>query len=298
MSVREFDRKFGAELLRELPAAPAVYLFKDASGSVLYAGKARNVRRRLASYRCAGRRKAHRKMRLVVREACTLEVLVQPSEATALRVENELIRTLRPRHNVDGAFHFLYPAIGSGRREDALVLCFTTQPEAFAALDLQWHGSFRPRLRALEAFDALAALLRYVGHREPRSRLPAAPRLRGSRLAAWRRTRPELLDALRAFLDGGSPEVLSALSLQLLENAAARRKAAQVQQAVRCLDSFYRFDVLRLRRARDATGRAATFVPRHERDALFLEARLSAEQLSDASDQVLGTEGLLENGGS
>lgn len=296
VGLREFDRKFGPDLLRELPAAPAVYLFRDASGSALYAGKARNVRRRLASYRCAGRRKAHRKMRMLVREACTLEVLVQSSEAAALRVENELIRTLRPRHNVDGAFDFLYPAIGIGRRDDTLLLCLTTQPEAFGALEMQWHGSFRPRSRALEAFDALAALLTYVGHREPRSRLPEAPRLRGARLVALRRTRTELLDALRAFLDGRSPEVLSALSLQLLENAAARRKATQVQQAIRCLESFYRRDVLRLRRVRDATGRAATFVPRHERDALFLEARLSAKQLSDASDQILGTERLVENG--
>lgn len=296
VGLREFDRKFGPALLRELPAAPAVYLFKDASGSVLYAGKARNIRRRLASYRSAGRRKAHRKMRMLVREACALEVLVQSSEAAALRVENELIRTLRPRHNVDGAFDFLYPAIGCGRRDDRLVLCFTTQPEAYGALGLSWHGSFRPRLRALEAFDALAALLGYVGHREPRSRLPEAPRLRGARLVALRRTRTELLDDLRAFLDGDSPDVLSTLSMQLLENAAARRDATQVQQAIRCLVSFYRRDILRLREVRKSTGRVAAFVPRHERDALFLDARLSAEQLANAREQVLGPERLLEQG--
>jgi len=295
VGVREFDRKFGAELLRELPAAPAVYLFKDAAGTVLYAGKARNVRRRLASYRSAGRRKLHRKMRMLVREASALEVRVQPSEAAALRLETELIGTLRPRHNVEGAFSFLYPAIGSGGCDARLVLCFTTQPEAFGALGLQWHGSFRPRRRALEAFDALAALLGYVGHREPRSRLPAAPRLRGARLVALRRTPPEWLWVLRSFLDGASQELLPALSLQLLERPAARREAAQVQQAIRCLESFYRRDVLGLRRARQITGRGETFVPRHERDALFLEARLSAEQLPDAREQILRAERFVEN---
>ncbi len=293
--MREFDRKFGVELLRELPAAPAVYLFKDASGSVLYAGKARNVRRRLASYRSAGRRKAHRKMRMLVREACTLEVLLQSSEAAALRVENELIRTLRPPHNVDGAFDFLYPAIGSGVREGLLLLCFTTQPEAFGALELQWHGCFRPRSRALEAFDALETLLRYAGHRELQSRLPQAPRLRGSRLVGWRRTRSELLAAIRAFWDGESPELLGMLSLQLLESAAARRAAPQVQQQIRLLESFYRRDVLRLRHVRDVTGRTASFVSRHERDALFLESRLSADQLADAVDQIPRAEGFLED---
>jgi predicted GIY-YIG superfamily endonuclease len=274
VAMREFDRKFGPDLLRQLPAAPAVYLFTDASGTVLYAGKAKNVRRRLASYRAASRRKVHRKMRLLIREACAVDVRPQPSEADALRLEHELIRTLRPRYNVEGAFDFLYPAIGSGQCDGRLLLCFTTQPEAFAALDLQWHGSFRPRRRALEAFDALATLLSYVGHREPRSRLPAAPRLRGGRLLAWRRMPPDLLEGLRGFLDGQGPELLPALSLRLLESLRARRDSHQVQQAIRCLEGFYRREVLGLRRARECSARSACFVPREQRDALFLEARL------------------------
>jgi hypothetical protein len=43
-------------------------------------------------------------------------------------------------------------------------------------------------------------------------------------------------------------------------------------------------------------GREVGFVPRHERDALFLAARLSAEQVADAGEQILRAEGLLENG--
>ena len=128
MGLRRFDRKFGADLLRELPERPAVYLFKDEGGRVLYAGKAKNVRRRLASYRNASRRKAHRKMRTLVREAHSVEVRVQTSERAALLLENELIRTLRPRYNVDGAFDFLYPAIGSGRHDGRLLLCFSARP--------------------------------------------------------------------------------------------------------------------------------------------------------------------------
>ena len=120
--MRRFDRKFGADLVRELPESPAVYLFKDEAGQVLYAGKARNIRRRLASYRTAGRRKAHRKMRSLVREAHSVEVRLQASERDALLAENELIRSLRPRYNVDGAFDFLYPAIGAGGSGDPAVV--------------------------------------------------------------------------------------------------------------------------------------------------------------------------------
>ena len=82
MGTGSFDRKFGAGLVRELPAEPAVYLFKDEDGNVLYAGKAKNVRRRMQGYRNAGRRKAQRKMVRLVRAASALEIRVQPRSAT------------------------------------------------------------------------------------------------------------------------------------------------------------------------------------------------------------------------
>lgn len=276
MGVRRFDRKFGADFVRELPESPGVYLFKDAEGTVLYAGKAVNVRRRLAGYRTTSRRKKHRKMRDLVREAHALEVRVQPSERAALLLENELIRTLRPRYNVDGAYAFLYPAIGTGAGNGQLRLAFTSDPEAWSSLGLRWHGAFRPRQRAREAFDALVALLGRIGHLEPRSRLPAAPRRRGTRWVGVRRLRDDTLPPLRAFLDGESDALLGLLFAQLLERTGARRDAAAVQEDLTCLRDFYRRDVRRLRAALAATGRAPGFVPQAERDALFIEAAARA----------------------
>jgi excinuclease ABC subunit C len=271
--MKRFDRKFGADLVRELPESPAVYLFRDETGRVLYTGKAKNVRRRLTSYRNASRRKAHRKMRALVRESHSLEIQLQSSESEALLVENELIRTHRPPYNVDGAFDFLYPAIGTGHGDHQLRLCFTSQPEAFSELGLRWHGVFRPRVRAREAFESLVGLLTRVGHLEPRSRLPRAPRLRGSRLVALRRVPPELLGPIRGFLDGDSDALLRALFDHLLESRPARREAKQVQEALWIIEDFYRHDVLRLREARRVAGREASFVPQSERDALFIETR-------------------------
>lgn len=280
MGTRRFDQKFGADLLRELPEAPAVYLFKDESGDVLYAGKAKNIRRRLANYRNASRRKAHRKMRTVVREAHSIEVRLQDTEEAALLLENELIRSLRPRHNVDGAFDFLYPAIGTGRNGDQLLLCFSSQPEAFVGLRLRWHGSFRPRHRAQEAFETLVELLGRIGHLEPRGHLPEAPRLRGSRLVAVRRVPVPFLAAARRFLDGDSDALLARLFAELLERAGARHEAAEVQDGLRTLQGFYRDDVLRLRAARRVAGRELRFVPRSERDALFIQARMAPDRES------------------
>jgi len=273
VGLRRFDRKFGADLLRELPERPAVYLFKDEAGEVLYAGKAKNIRRRLSNYRNASRRKAHRKMRTVVREAHSLEVRLQDSEEAALLLENELIRSLRPRYNVDGAYDFLYPAIGVGRAGDRLVLCFTSQPDAFADLELGWHGTFRPRHRAREAFDALVGLLGRIGHLEPRSRLPEAPRLRGSRLVAVRRVPAPLRTEVERYLGGGSDALLARLFTELLERAGARQDAEEVQEGLRILQAFHRDDVLRLHEALRAIGRQPGFVPQGERDALFIQAR-------------------------
>lgn len=274
MGVRGFDRKFGADFLRELPAAPAVYLFVDGRGQVLYAGKAKNIRQRLQRYRSAGRRKAQRKMCALVREASALEVRLQPSEAQALLVENELIRTLRPRYNVEGAYSFLYPAIGVAERGPQLLLGFSTRPEAWEALGLAWFGVFRSRVWVRDAFDALADLLARIGHLEPRTRLPRARRPRGSRLVGLRRLGAELQPSLRAFLAGESPGLLEQLSLRLLEKPDARLEAAQVQEDLRRLEAFYRDDAVPLRAALRAAGRPGHFVAQAERDALFIAARL------------------------
>ena len=276
--MKRFDQKFGADFLSGLPQSPGVYLFKDETGEVLYAGKAKNLRRRLSNYRNASRRKAHRKMREIVREACSVEIRLQESETEALLVENELIRELRPRYNVDGAFEFLYPSIGTGEHEGRLVLCFTSAPELFEALDLHWHGTFRPRWRAREAFESLVELFGRLGHVEPRSRLPEAPRRKGSRLVAFRRVPNELLAMTSRFLDGEDDALLGELSMRLLECREARRMADQVQENLRALATFYAEDVGRLRDARLEAGRAQAYVPQAERDSLFIQMR--AESLS------------------
>jgi excinuclease ABC subunit C len=272
VGARLFDQKFGAELLRELPREPGVYLFRDAEGLVLYAGKAKDLRRRLAGYRNASRRKAHRKMRTLVREAASLEVRPQQSERQALLLENELIRTLRPRYNVDGAYAFLYPALGVGRHDGRVLLAFTSTPEAWGRLDLRWHGCFRSRRRARAAFQALVALFARLGHREPMSRLPDVRLRRGARLEAFRRVPSELPAAADAFLSGDSTDLLALLFERLLESPSARRQAAEVEEELRTLDDFARRDVAPLRRALQTLGRSGC-VPGAERDALFIAAR-------------------------
>jgi hypothetical protein len=194
------------------------------------------------------------------------------SEKQALLIENELIRTLRPPFNVDGAFAWLYPALGVGGDDGRVLLAFTATPEEWSSLALRWHGCFRSRVRARAAFDALVALFGRLGHCEPMSRLPAVPLRRGVRLEAFRRLPAELAAAADAFLAGESTELLALLFERLLESASARRAAAAVEQHLRTLDDFARKDVAALHRALQKTGRSG-WVPGEERDALFITAR-------------------------
>lgn len=273
MGVKLFDRKFGASFAAALPATPGVYLFHDDSGTVLYVGKAINLRRRLLTYRNASRRKTHRKMRILVRSAATLEVRPLASERDALLLENELIRTLRPPHNVDGAYAFLYPAIGVCRLADQDLLCMTTSPEHYAHLQFRWYGAFRSRPRAIEAFQALVDLLRMLAHSQPKARLPKVPMRRGSHLVGFRQLDPAIAVAIETWLSGESCQSLGVVAEHLLEKPRARRDAELVQERLHCLRSFYESDLRKLRAALAAAGIAGTFIERERRDALFIATR-------------------------
>ena len=177
VAVRLFDKKFGADFLAGVPAAPGVYRFHDGAGGLLYVGKAGSLRRRLAQYRTAGRKKTERKRRALVKAATTLTWEVCESELAAALTEIRLIQTLRPRRNVASAFPFLYPFIGILVDGRETFLCLTTRPEAFPAFQL--HGAYRSREVTGEAFHALARLLRFVGHPISRARcreIGGAPR--------------------------------------------------------------------------------------------------------------------------
>lgn len=85
--------------IRNFPSLPGVYLMKDASGEVLYVGKAASLRSRVSSYFRPSGDNRPLIPRLMAR-AAGIEYLVTDSEKEALILENNLIKKHRPRYNV------------------------------------------------------------------------------------------------------------------------------------------------------------------------------------------------------
>ena len=88
----------GKNFARRLTTGPGIYLMRDEQGTALYVGKAANLRKRVSSYFDA-RPKIERIMRMVARIQ-SIEVSLTRSEAEALLLENEWIKSLKPRYNV------------------------------------------------------------------------------------------------------------------------------------------------------------------------------------------------------
>ncbi len=82
-----------------LPETPGVYLFKDAGGTVLYVGKARNLRSRVRSYFLESRW-ADAKTGSLAREIADMETILVGNEREALALEHNLIKQYRPKFNV------------------------------------------------------------------------------------------------------------------------------------------------------------------------------------------------------
>ncbi len=102
----EFD---GRAFARSLSTGPGVYVMRDAGGKVLYVGKARNLRRRVGSY--FDRRDKGGRINLVLRRLASMEVSLTRTEAEALLLENEWIKSHRPRFNINLRDDKSYPWI-------------------------------------------------------------------------------------------------------------------------------------------------------------------------------------------
>ncbi len=209
--------------LRSCTQAPGVYQMLDAEGTVIYVGKAKSLRKRIASYfRTAGERSP--KTRAMVAQIAAIRVAATETEAEALLLEANLIKRHRPRYNIllrdDKSFPYIfvsnheYPRLGfhRGARKKG-VRYFGPYPSAVAVRDtlnlLQKLFLVRQCEDSMFAHRSRPCLQYQIG----RCTAPCVGYIEPEEYAAD-------IDAAVRFLQGRSDQVIGDL-VQRMENAAA-----------------------------------------------------------------------------
>jgi excinuclease ABC subunit C len=100
-----------------IPDGPGVYVFRDRSGTPLYVGKARSLRARLSNYFADPLTLPERTAQMLL-AATSVDWTVTASEVDALLLENSLIKTYQPRHNIRLKDDKSYPYLAVDLRED------------------------------------------------------------------------------------------------------------------------------------------------------------------------------------
>jgi excinuclease ABC subunit C len=135
--------------LQNLPDTSGCYLMHNAVDEVIYVGKAKNLKRRVASY--FARQQDHPKTRAMVAQVARIEIMLTASEAEAFILEYTLIKKHHPRYNIifrdDKSYPYLYlstqqdfPGLyfyrGARKKEGRLFGPFPSAPSVYEALNL------------------------------------------------------------------------------------------------------------------------------------------------------------------
>ena len=240
----------GVELIRErarlLPDEPGVYVYRDDAGEVLYIGKAKSLRRRVASYARPDRGLERRTAELVLRIAA-IDVTVTATETEALLLEQTLVKQHRPPFNVRLRDDKSYPMIAVTTGEPYPRVLFTRRGDRRNA---RLFGPYPSARKVRETLDVLNRVFPFRPCEGPtpgrRSGSPCLDLHIGRCLAPCvGRVSEEEYGALIAdvvrFLEGDTRTIADRLERDMREAAADQRyedaaRARNRLAAVRMLD--------------------------------------------------------------
>ena len=228
-----------AQKLAHLPDTPGVYLWRDAEGVILYVGKAKRLRPRVRSYFGSDHLDNPKTQRLVERIA-DVETIVVPDEASALILEQNLIKEHRPKYNVMLRDDKTYPYIKVTVQEPF--------PRVFVTRRLQSDGGryFGPYTDVTAMRRALDVMKRIFTVRSCKYDMPRemperacldyhigrckAPCVLLQSQADYR----AMIDEVVAFLDGRTDDVVRRVRerMELASEALDFERAAELRDAV------------------------------------------------------------------
>jgi excinuclease ABC subunit C len=233
-----------SERILNLPAAPGVYLFKDAQGAVLYVGKALRLSSRVRSYLAGDESRPF--LQDLMGRAADLDVILTDSEAEALLLESTLVRQYKPRFNILLKDDKSFPYVKISVQEEFPRLSVTRQVRADGA---RYLGPFtdvkllRRTLRELRRVFPVRTCRNFEDYR--RADRPCLYfHIRRCVGPCTRRARatPEeyraLVDGLLLFLTGRDQELLGRLQTEMEQASAERRYevAASRRDQIRLLE--------------------------------------------------------------
>src|SRR5947207_727703 len=141
--------------LKEIPTSPGVYLHKDATGKILYIGKAKNLRSRVRQYFQAGQLPQFGydiKTRELVRQIADVEFIVTDNEVEALILEATLVKQHQPRFNYKLKDDKSYPHLKLTINEPFPKVVITRRIQRDGAL---YFGPFLPASLARKTIDLI-----------------------------------------------------------------------------------------------------------------------------------------------
>jgi excinuclease ABC subunit C len=147
-----------SEQRRSLPDKPGVYLFRDARGRVIYVGKAKSVRKRVASHFSKAQVPSSPGHAEMVAAVDAIECLVVASEAEALLAEQSFIKQYRPRFNIRLRDDKSYPFIAVSLDEDYPRVYFTRERHRSGRA---YFGPYSSAKRVRSTLEVLAKVFMY-----------------------------------------------------------------------------------------------------------------------------------------
>jgi excinuclease ABC subunit C len=212
------------ETLDALPTKPGVYLMKDASGKILYVGKAVNLRSRVRSYFHASASHS-RKIGRLVSAIADVDFIVTASELEALILESTLIKRHKPKYNVRLKDDKRYPYIKVTWQEDFPKVLIVRRMEQDGA---RYFGPFTASWAVQQTLQTLRRVFPYLtcnrtisGEDERACLYLDLDLCLGPCIgAASKEEYRAMIDGLCRFLAGKSDEIVSGLEARMQSAAA------------------------------------------------------------------------------